>query len=372
MVGKPLPPPPLAGVRVVDLSLLLPGPYCSWYLQGLGAEVIKIERPGRGDWLREIPPFDAEGRSAWFSALNAGKRSVCLDLRQPAAVAALHAMLATADVLIEGFRPGVMARLGLDIEALCAAHPRLVVASITGFGQHGPLADQPGHDLGYCGYTGQLALGARNQGVPPVPPVQVADIAGGALTAALRIVAALFARQGSGQGAWLDVSMTEGALAFVAPQLAATAVGGAAEGPGQGMLTGGLASYRMYRCRDGGVLAVAALEPQFWAHLVAQVDPQLSPDPDTLGPLFLTRTRDEWAALLSGACCTPVLELAEVLDHPLHRLRGSIVGEGAHARVRPPFPGAQSTVLQPAPELGAHTQQVLREVGFDPTALEAP
>ena len=190
---------PLAGLRVLDLSRLLPGPMCSWYLRGLGATVVKVEEPGAGDPLRHLPPAGDDGVGAWFSAINAGVHSVTLQLRAPADRALLEGLINDADVLIEGFRPGAMARLGLDPAELCARHPRLILASISGFGQTGPLKHAPGHDLGYVGLAGHLALGAPVRGAPAVPAVQVADLAGGALMAALQISAALYARAGTGR-----------------------------------------------------------------------------------------------------------------------------------------------------------------------------
>lgn len=355
---------PLEGLRVLDLSRLLPGPACTWYLHGLGAEIVKIEDPAGGDYLRHVPPCGPDGVGAWFRALNAGKRSVALDLKRQQGTSALRALLPRADVLLEGFRPGVMARLGLDPEELVATHPRLVVASLTGYGQTGPLADAPGHDLDYVGLAGLLALGARHDGVPDVPAVQVADFAGGALTAALAITAALVGRERSGRGCWLDLSMTEGALALAMPALAATWAG-QAPGPGAEPLTGGLPSYGVYRCADGKLLALAALEPKFWAALCAALGVDLPLDRASLDALFATRSRDAWVALAPGACVAPVLELAEVADHPLHRARGSIVGEGPNTQVRPPFFGA--AVGERAPALGEHTASELRAVGCDPS-----
>ena len=342
---------PLDGIRVVDLSRLLPGPACSWYLYGLGAEVIKVEDPVGGDYLRHVPPFGPDGLGVWFTALNAGKRSVTLDLRSHEGKAGLRALLRTADVLLEGFRPGVMAKLGFDPVELVATYPRLVVASLTGYGQTGPLREAPGHDLNYVGLAGLLALGPRRGGVPDVPAIQAADLAGGALTAALAITSALVQRERKGRGQWLDVSMAEGAMALALPSLAA-AIAGAPPAPGAEPLTGGLAAYRVYTCADGKLLSLAALEPKFWAALNAAVGRELPPDPAALETLFLTRDRDAWVEALADACVAPVLELSEVADHPQHVARGAFVGEGASRRLRPPFPGAR--VGERAPSLGEH------------------
>lgn len=349
---------PLAGVRVLDLTRLLPGPACTWYLQGLGAQVIRIEDPDGEDWARRVPPFTAEGEGAWFAAVNAGKQSVHLDLKRAEGRDALRRLLAEADVLVEGFRPGVMARLGLDPAELCARQPRLIVASLSGFGQDGPLRGAPGHDLGYLGLTGALGLGARHDGLPDLPGLQLADLAGGALTAALAIAAALFGRERTGRGGWLDLSITEGTLALMAPVLAAVAEG-SPPAPGDEPLTGALPVYGLYRCADGGTVAVAALEPKFQVALEHGLQRVLGrPVPLTrpaLTQAFAERPRDLWCEALQQACVTPVLDPAEVLDHPVHRARGSVVGEGRQARVRPPFPGAEAEVLRPPPRPGQHT-----------------
>ncbi|MCB9778203.1 MAG: CoA transferase [Alphaproteobacteria bacterium] len=333
----------LEGVTVVDLSRLLPGPACSWYLRGMGARVVKVEDPGGGDWARHVPPLLDDGVGAWFHALNEGKEGVVLDLKDPDGLAALHELLATADVLIEGFRPGVMARLGLDPAQLCERYPRLVVASISGFGQDGPLRDAPGHDLGYLGLTGAVSLWPAHDGVPDLPPVQLADLVGGALTAALSITGALVARATTGRGRWLDVSMTEGALALMAPQLAATAAGQRIRAGGE-PLTGALAVYACYRCSDDGIVAVAALEPKFQQALAAGLRRVLGRDIPleraALADAFALRPRDAWCADLADACVTPVLTPEQVLEHPLHRARGSISGHGVDARVRAPFADA--------------------------------
>ncbi len=363
-------PRALDGVVVVDLSRLLPGPACSWYLQGLGARVIRVEDadPAGADWARHMPPHTDQGVGAWFAAVNAGKESVALDLRTPQGRDDLHLLLAHADVLLEGFRPGVMARLQLDPAELIQRHPRLVVASLSGFGQDGPMRTHPGHDLGYAGLTGALSLSRRRDGLPDPPGLQVADLAGGALTGALSITAALVARATTGRGRWLDLSLTDGQLALLAPQLAATA-SGARPAPGGEPLTGGLPFYALYRCQDDGVVAVAALEPKFQAALSRGLEAELGRvvplETAALKAAFLLRPRDHWCRVLDDACVTAVLELDEVLEHPLHRARGMVVGEGSRRRVRPPFPGAGAEALRPPPGHGEHTDRLLSALRED-------
>jgi crotonobetainyl-CoA:carnitine CoA-transferase CaiB-like acyl-CoA transferase len=358
-------------VKVLDLSRLLPGPLCSWLLRGMGATVTKIEDPvSGGDYLRGMAPHGPDGVGAWFTAINAGCRSVGLDLRGPRGRAVLDALCAESDVLIESFRPGVLARSGVAPEDLRRRHPRLVVASISGFGQTGPLRALPGHDLGYIGLAGVLSLGMQVDGAPAVPPFQAADVAAGALTAAWRITAALLARATSGEGDWLDIALTDGVLPFLVPAAAAEALGGGAPLGGAGLLEGGLPAYRCYRCADGRFVAVAALEPRFAEALAAAV-PGGSLTADALRRWFATAPRDHWAATLGHACVTPVLEPAEVLGHPLFRERGLVVGEGPACRITPPVPGPHPFVHAPAPALGAHTAEALRSLGFPAHFLDA-
>ena len=350
----------LDGIRVVDLSRLLPGPMASWYLRGMGAEVIKVEDPAVGDYLRFSPPFRADGSSAWFAMLNAGKRSLTLDLKQPDAQDALRRLLMSTDVLIESFRPGVMARLGLDPKHLRLSHPHLVIASISGFGQEGARAADPGHDLGYCGLAGSLSLNARHDGVPDLPALPLADMAGGALTTAMTVSAALFARERTGAGRWLDLSMTDGVLALMSPYLSAAASGHQAI-PGGDVLTGGWARYGLYRCQDDRLIALAAIEDQFWSRLSELLGEPAPEDHHALAAIFARKPRDEWCSLLAPACVTPVLELQEVLDAAMHRDRQVWRGQGADQRVSPNFFSDRDFVTLPAPSLGEANHEFLRE-----------
>jgi alpha-methylacyl-CoA racemase len=361
---------PLKGIRVLDMSRLLPGPMCSWYLVGLGADVSKIESPDGADYLRFMPPLRSDGQGAWFSALHAGKESVALNLKDPTHLEAMKALLGEADVLIESSRPGVLERLGLAPERLREEFPRLVIVSITGFGQTGPMRDRPGHDLGFQALAGALSLTARPQGVPPVPGIPVADVAGGALTGALRICAALFERERTGTGAWIDVSMTEGVMAMMAPIVAGVAVAGERPVPGGEILTGGSPRYGVYQCSCGGLLSISPLEPKFWMNLCAATGEDLSGEADQLAVVFATKTRDEWSELLGDACCEPVLELDELGELAQHRARGAVSGAGEDLRVSQPFPGGADSAQLPSPEMGEHTESALHRVGFDPSRLK--
>ncbi len=356
----------LDGIRILDLSRLLPGPFCSWLLASHGAEVVKVEDPKGGDYLRWIPPFEG-GLGALFTAINRGKRSVALDLRRPAGQGALERLLPHFDVLLESFRPGVMARLGLAPQELLERNPGLVVASLTGFGQDGPWSHRPGHDLNFQALAGLLAPAARPGGVPCLPAIPVADMAGGALTAAFTITAALLQRARTGAGAWLDLSMTEGSLALIAPFLATSRAVHPPPPPGGDLLTGGHPPYGIYRCGDGKLITLAALEPQFWQRVRERLA-LASPVPDRaeLAAALATQPRDHWVQRLEGTCTAPLLELEELMDHALHRSRGVFRSVGSSLTVRPPM---GRFLLDAPPRLGEHSQQELEAAGVDFAAL---
>ncbi|MED5369916.1 MAG: CaiB/BaiF CoA-transferase family protein [Myxococcota bacterium] len=353
---------PLAGVRIVDLSRLLPGPFCTWLLSSLGAEVIRVEPPGGGDYSRQLPPL-ISGHGVFFAALNRGKRSVALDIRQEQGRRGFEALLHSADVLLEGFKPGTLARAGLSGEDMLSRHPKLVIASISGFGQSGPLAQEPGHDLNYQGYAGIVAGQAHLE--PSV--VQVADLAGGALMAALGIVSALYGVARGGAGRWLDCSMTDGALALMAPQLAVAQAEGRPLRPGGELLTGGAAHYRCYRCADGRWITLAPLEPKFWAALREAI-PECPEGPDAaaLTAIFSSQPAAHWIARAPGACVGPVLRARELPEHPLHKARGNFERVLGIPMAKAPFPWAPEPVV---PRLGEHTRQILGPLGVDVDAL---
>ena len=260
----------LEGVRILDLTRLLPGAYCTLLLADLGADVIKIEEPGRGDYMRWMGPVVGE-QSALFNALNRNKRSVVLDLKSDHGRTAFLKLAETAGVVVEGNRPGVMDRLSIGWEVLHTLKPSLVLCSITGYGQDGPMAMSAGHDLNYMAAAGALGLNGAPGG-PPLPlGVQVADLGGGGMGGAIAILAALFDVSRGGGGRHLDVAMMEGALAWTAAVAADAAAGGTAPERGRGRLTGGIPCYRVYSCADG-YLSVGALEPKFWEALCTALD----------------------------------------------------------------------------------------------------
>lgn len=373
---------PLTGIRVLDLTRLLPGAFCTMLLADMGAEVIKVEDPDRGDYMRWTPPL-VDGQSVLFNSLNRNKKSLSLNLKAEAGRDLLLRLADRADVLVEGNRPGVMKRLGLGWDTLHARNPHMVMCSITGYGQDGPFATRAGHDINYMATAGALGLNG-SRGGPPVPlSVQVADIGGGGLQPAVAILGALVAVQRGGEGRWLDVSMTDGAVSWMSLILAARG-GGEVVGRGDQRLAGRHACYRVYACKGGGFYSVGALEPKFWAALCMAVG-----RPDLVGlqfaegaegdqvhrvmeEVFASRTRSEWERDLAGldACCEPVLELDEVALHPQVAARGLIAKEKAGVEVRPAVQMRGDWRRKGAPGLGEDTAVVLAEVGVDEEQLE--
>jgi alpha-methylacyl-CoA racemase len=379
----------LQGVRVVDLSRLLPGPFCSLLLADLGAEVIKVEEPGVGDYTRWMPPHVGE-TGAIFAALNRGKKSVGLDLKSPRGRGLLLELAATADVLLESFRPGVADRLGLGYEALRQKKPSLVYCAISGYGQDGPLCAQAGHDVSYLAYAGALGLTGPAGGAPVIPAVQIADLAGGAYPAAVGILAALLEARGTGEGSFVDVSMTEGALALLGPLYAALGAGDAEPERGRMPLTGRFPCYRIYPTKDGRHLAVGALEPKFFERLCQALGcPDLADQglaegehgervAAELEELFLQQSLDEWMAWLetADACVAPVLRPAEVPQSPQMLARSAFLELDLGAgRLRVPGPavrilGQSTAAIGPPPALGQHTDEVLGALGLGTRELD--
>jgi alpha-methylacyl-CoA racemase len=373
---------PLEGIRILDLSRLLPGPFLTMVLADLGADVVKIEDPFVGDYMRQIPPIAAGATmSGRFLAINRDKRSLALDLKAPAGRAALLRMAARADVVIETFRPGAMERLGLGWDALRAVNPRLVYCSISGYGQRGPYARRAGHDLDYIALAGVLAMGGPRGGAPAMPGVQIADLAGGALWGTTGVLAALYGRERSGEGSHVDISMTEGALALLAAELGTLAADAPPPTRGETLLNGAAACYSVYRCADGRYLAVAALEPKFWNAFNAAIGRAVDPF-DLVAPpegqerlrgeiqtILAARPRDEWVRLLADhdCCVEPVLEIDELEAHPLHQARGlffTLDGPaGPIVQIRTPVGEPRQGAGLP-PALGQHSREVLRDYGF--------
>jgi alpha-methylacyl-CoA racemase len=378
---------PLEGVRVLDLTRLLPGGYCTLLLADLGADVVKIEEPGRGDYIRWTPPL-VDGTSAGHRSLNRGKRSVTLNLKQAAGVEVLLRLASGADVLVESFRPGVLDRLGAGWEPLRAANPRLVYCAISGYGQDGPYRDRVGHDINYIGHAGVLSMMGSAGGEPVVPALQIGDLAGGGMAAGIGILAALLERDRTGAGRFVDTSMLDGAFSWLSIHLGAFLVTGEEPRRGELPLSGAYACYRVYRCADDRWLTVGALEPQFWRALVTALGvPELEHEQFSaaerqreigaeLQAIFSSRPRDEWLAELAPleACVGPVNSVSEALNDPqlVHRSLVANAGGidvGAASPFR--FDGSQVQDERPAPGFGEHTDEVLGEAGYSAEEISA-
>jgi crotonobetainyl-CoA:carnitine CoA-transferase CaiB-like acyl-CoA transferase len=376
---------PLEGARILDLTRLLPGNYCTLLLADLGADVVKVEEPGRGDYIRWMAPMVGE-ESAMHRALNRGKRSVTVNLKDRQGADLLKRLASEADALVESFRPGVLDRLGVGYESLSEANPRLVYCAITGYGQDGPYRDRAGHDINYTGFAGVLHATGRPEGPPILPSVQVGDFGGG-MAGALGILAALRESERTGRGRFVDVSMLDVVASWGAVLASWFLATGSVPERGRMPLSGGLACYRVYETGDGRYLAVGALEPAFWRALCERLGvPELIDahhDParqdeiaERLQAIFTSRTRDQWVVELADldTCVGPVNDVAEALEDPqaTHRglvadIGGMAVGPGPAIKVSGHEPG----VLRPAPGLGEHTEEVLGSLGLGPDEVAA-
>lgn len=365
----------LEGVRVLDLTRLLPGPLGSLVLADMGAQVDKVEDPNGGDYLRHMPPQLGDS-SAAFLALNRGKRSIVLDLKSERGRATLERMLPRYDVLFEQFRPGVLDRLGLSHATLHGKFPRLVVCALTGYGQSGPLAQRAGHDIDYLARAGLLGTTGPTDGPPQPPGFQLADVAGG-LWSVIAILGALHARARTNEGAVLDVAMSEATMPFAIAQFAGAFVGGSSVRGGE-TLTGGVAPYSTYATKDGRFVALGALEPKFWKSFCDAVGIDFDMSAmipgahqrdwkSKLAAIFASKTRDEWAKIGAerDCCLEPVLEPAELGSDEHLKARGVLVTQrtlgGESIQLRLPV-GDPSPA--PAPAMGEHTDAILRECGF--------
>jgi crotonobetainyl-CoA:carnitine CoA-transferase CaiB-like acyl-CoA transferase len=359
---------PLAGIRILDISRLLPGPYLTQLLVDLGADVIKIETTSSGDYARWAPAEMGLGKL--FEAINQGKKSVAINYRNPRGRDVFLRLAATADVILENFRPGTSERLKIGYDAIRVVKPDIIYCALSGYGQDGPYRDRAGHDLNYAAASGALALNAA-QGQPPVPfGVTVADLSG-AMLAGIAILSALVGRQRSGQGAYLDVALFDGILSWLAPLAGAAFFDGLPVTGGALPLHGGLACYNVYETADGRFLALGALEPTFWSDfcritgrndlLSRQFDRTIK---DDVTKAFKERTLDAWVEAFSASdgCVEPVISFKEMLSHPQVRARGFVREEnGQPAGLNSPFVFARGP-KRAVPDLGEHTSVVLGEI----------
>jgi alpha-methylacyl-CoA racemase len=360
----------LHGICVLDLTRLAPGPYASLILADLGAEVIKVEEPKCGDPLRYPVSAEDDGRTTLFQLLNRNKKSLTLNLKAPRGKRIFLELVHRADVLVEGFRPGVMARLGLDYDALERVNPRLVYASVSGYGPTGPYAERACHDVNCLALSGYLDVTGARDGPPAMSAVPVADMAAGLWTA-LGIVAALLGRERSGRGQQVEMPMLDSVAALLAVPFADLLATGRPPQRGTAWLGGRLACYNLYETADGLYMSIGALEPQFWASFCRAVGHQewvarqYAPDQSSLkhelAALFRSEPRAHWVTLLAtcDCCCEPVLALDEALAHPQAEHRG-LLREGW---LRTPVARGDVPAM-PAPGLGQHTNTVLARLGY--------
>jgi crotonobetainyl-CoA:carnitine CoA-transferase CaiB-like acyl-CoA transferase len=373
---------PLEGMRVLDLTRLLPGPYGTVLLADMGADVIKVEDPAGGDYLRLNPPHAPDGTGIHFHTINRNKRSITLDLKQKEGKELLVELAGWAEVLVEQFRPGVMERLGLGYETIKEVNPSIIYCSITGYGQDGPYRDVAGHDINYLGYAGVLGMSGHRGGPPVVSSVQIADLAGGGMFAALSVLMAYVHRQKTGEGQHLDVSMLDGSMSWLTINTGEYFITGEAPERGEQVLHGAWPCYDVYEAKDG-YMSVGALEPKFWKRLCEimgrpdYASEQFNPDmrEDISGWLagkFREKNRAQWMELLgSEDCCVgPILSLDETEADPQVKHRRMIVevdderlGRWKTLGIPVKFSRTPGSIRTRAPKLGEHTDEILQMLG---------
>ncbi|MER5951879.1 CaiB/BaiF CoA-transferase family protein [Streptomyces sp. NPDC001904] len=374
--APPVPAGPLSGIRVVELGGIGPGPFAGMLLADQGADVIRIDRPAEAGSVSRHP------------VLHRGRRSVALDLKDPAGAEAVLAILDTADAVIEGFRPGVAERLGLGPDVCLSRNPRLVYGRMTGWGQDGPLAQAPGHDINYIAVAGALgALGAADEN-PPVPLNLFGDMGGGGMLLALGVTTALLGARATGKGQVVDAAMTDGTAIQLALIHGLMAVGRWTDKRASNLFDGAAPFYRTYRTADGGHMAVGSVEPQFYAALLdvlgLREDPLFARQLDQaawpamgerLAEIFAGRTREQWTEAFDGtqACVTPVYGLTEAASHPHNVARGTYYTDDGVLQPAPAprFLGTPAGTPRRAPVVGTHTRDVLAEAGLDAAAVDA-
>lgn len=377
----------LKGITIIDVSRLLPGPLCSMILADLGADVVKVEQRGLGDYARWIPPFQSE-EGAVFLALNRNKRSIAIDLEKPEGEEILKKLVSRADVFLESFRPGVVKKLGIDYPQLSQIKKDLIYCSITGFGQKGRLRDRPGHDLTYMALSGLLPYFLQKESVT-LPPLQLADIGGGTFPGVIAILAALLHRERTGKGEYIDLSMYDGLATWATLLTAVTVAEGKAPATGSGMLSGNTPCYTLYRTKDEKLLAVANLEPKFWKNFLSALDCEhlldLQFDEENKGhqakkelqTILGSQSLEYWEKLFStiDTCVEPVRTFDEVLRSPLWKERNLLLKlehpvAGTLTQVNHPikYSNAAERCNSPPPMLGEQTDRICQELGYSEEA----
>jgi len=381
---------PLDEIRILDLTRLLPGAVATMMFGDFGADIIKIEAPGTGDPARHSRAGIKEP-GGYFFATNRNKRSLTLNLKHPVGRELFLKLAESADVVVEGFRPGVMDRLEIGYETLDKINPRLIYCAITGYGQDGPYREKAGHDINYISIAGLLGVNGMREGPPVIPGVQIADIAGGSMHAVIGILLALQARERTGEGQLVDVAMMDGSLAMMFVPFATFLANGRQPERGAEGLTGRYACYQVYETGDGSYLSLGALEPKFWEHacrvlgredfIELQFDDGHQEEMiQTVAGIFKSKTLAQWLAAFEGVdtCIMPVKSLAEMIDDPQVRHRG-LIGEIEHPVVGrlkqlAPLVKLSSTpadMRTPPPQLGEHTHEILTSLGYTEEMIEA-
>ncbi|WP_405904152.1 CoA transferase [Streptomyces sp. NBC_00656] len=368
---------PLAGVRVIELGGIGPAPFCAMVLGDLGAEIIRIDRPAEA------------GKGPARPILHRNRRSMTVDLKQPDGVGIVKDLVRSADVLLEGYRPGVTERLGLGPDDLLTVNPRLVYGRMTGWGQDGPMAQEPGHDINYISLTGALHSIGPADGDPVVPLNLIGDFGGGGMLLAVGVLSATLSARTTGRGQVVDAAMTDGSALLLSMMYGFLAAGTWQDERESNMLDGAAPYYRAYRCSDGRHLSVGSVEPQFYASLLRVLG--LTEDPDFAGQndrtkwpvmkeklaaIFATRSRDGWAKEFEGqeACVAPVLSLLEAARHPHNSIRNTYLTnhEGVvEPAPAPRFSDTPTAVPSPSPVIGLHTDEILTEAGFGSERIAA-
>jgi crotonobetainyl-CoA:carnitine CoA-transferase CaiB-like acyl-CoA transferase len=367
----------LSGVKVLDLTMNLPGPYMTWLLAALGAEIIKIENPAGGDYARVLGGTDAGSQNPFFEAINRNKKSVKLNLKNPEGRRLFLSLLNEHDILVEGFRPGTMERLGLGFETTKNAQPRLIHVSISGYGQDGPYRLRAGHDLNYLSLAGVIGMTGTRDGQAAIPGVQIADLAAGSLMALSGLLAAVIQRQSTGQGQYVDISMFHGSLSLATMVFAGIQAGLEEPEPGKMLLNGRFPCYGLYRTLDGRHMSLGCIESKFWQNFCAAVGrPDLAGHqfgaPDIVKEvenIFAARTQEQWIQLMKDhdSCCEPVLSINDAVESDLVKARKMLNrGPSGNRYLASPFRLSESTIVNDvsAPALGQHTHEILSGLGI--------